>query len=89
MYEEDDLLLISGLQKLFFCERQWALIHIECQWEDNRLTAEGNHLHERVHQNEEETRGDVQTTRGLRLRSLRFGLTGQADVVEFHQTAQG
>ncbi|MFA7693886.1 MAG: CRISPR-associated protein Cas4 [Candidatus Hydrogenedentes bacterium] len=89
MYEEDDLLPISALQSLSFCERQWALIHIECQWEDNRLTVEGNHLHERVHQSEEETRGDVQTTRGLRLRSLRLGLTGQADVVEFHQTAQG
>ena len=34
---EDDLLPISGLQHLQFCERQWGLIHIEQQWEENRL----------------------------------------------------
>ena len=49
MYSEDDLLPLSGLQHLQFCERQWGLIHIEQQWEENRLTAEGRVLHERVH----------------------------------------
>ena len=84
MYDEDDLLPISGLQHLAFCERQWALIHIEGIWTENRLTVEGKHLHERVHQEESETRGNVRIARGLRLRSLRLGLSGQADVVEFH-----
>lgn len=84
MYDEDDLLPISGLQHLAFCERQWALIHIEGIWTENRLTVEGRHLHERVHQMESETRGDVRIVRGLRLRSLHLGLSGQADVVEFH-----
>ena len=46
MFTEDDLLPLSGLQHLVFCERQWALIHIEQQWEENRLTAEGRVLHE-------------------------------------------
>lgn len=89
MYSEDDLLPISGLQHLSFCERQWALIHIEQVWADNRLTAEGTVLHERVHGTESETRGEVRTARGLRLRSLRLGLTGQADVVEFHLKPNG
>ena len=85
MYTEDDLLMISGLQHLAFCERQWALIHLENIWSENRLTVEGKHLHERVHETEAETRKDVRVVRGLRLRSLRLGLVGVADVVEFHR----
>jgi len=84
MYSEDDLLPLSGLQHLAFCERQWALIHIEGVWAENRLTVEGRHMHERVHAIEPETRNGVRIARGLRLHSLRLGLVGQADVVEFH-----
>lgn len=89
MFSEDELLPLSALQHLLFCERQCALIHIEQAWEENRLTAEGRVLHERVHEADDETRGDTRTVRGLRLRSLRLGLIGQADVVEFHRTEQG
>ncbi|HOZ49865.1 MAG TPA: CRISPR-associated protein Cas4 [Candidatus Hydrogenedentes bacterium] len=84
MYTEDDLLPLSGLQHLIFCARQWALIHIEGAWAENRLTVEGRHLHERVHETEDETRDGVRIARGLRLHSFRLGLIGQADVVEFH-----
>ncbi|MCC6659988.1 MAG: CRISPR-associated protein Cas4 [Phycisphaerales bacterium] len=48
-FAEDDLLPISALQHLLFCERQCALIHIEGLWAENRLTVEGRHLHERAH----------------------------------------
>jgi len=88
MYSEDDLLPLSGLQHLVFCERQWGLIHIEQQWEENRLTSEGRILHEKVHQAGTETRPGVVTARGLHIRSFRLGLTGQADVVEFHQAGR-
>jgi CRISPR-associated exonuclease Cas4 len=87
MYDEADLLPISALQHLAFCERQWALIHLEGMWAENRLTVEGHHLHDRTHKPETESRGDVRTARALRLRSLRLGLTGIADVVEFHRVA--
>lgn len=76
--------MLSGLQHLAFCPRQWALIHLEGIWEENRLTVEGKHMHERVHQSDSEMRDGVRTVCGLRLRSLRLGLSGQADVVEFH-----
>ena len=85
MYDEADLLPISALQHLAFCERQWALIHLEGQWAENPLTVEGRHLHDRTHQSESESRGDLRIARGLRLRSLRLGLSGIADVVEFHR----
>ncbi len=89
MYSEDDLLPLSGLQHLMFCERQWGLIHIEQIWEENRLTAEGRVLHERAHKAGSESRPSARTSRGLRLHSLRLGLVGQADVVEFHPSADG
>ena len=88
MYEAEDLLPISGLQHLAFCRRQCALIHIERLWQENRLTAEGGLLHERVHSNDNESRGDVLLVRGLRLVSHRLGLTGVADMVEFHRLSE-
>ena len=88
-FAEDDLLPISALQHLIFCERQCALIHIEQIWTENRFTAEGRIMHERVHEAAAESRGDVRIVRGLRLRSLALGLIGVADVVEFQRDDAG
>jgi CRISPR-associated exonuclease Cas4 len=85
MYSDDDLLPISALQHLAFCERQCALIHLESAWAENQLTAEGRVLHDRAHEPGTESRGDIRIARALRLRSLRLGLSGVADVVEFHR----
>ena len=84
MYNEDALLPISALQHLLFCERQCALIHIEQVWSDNLFTSEGNLLHERTHEGPDESRPGVRITRGMPVRSLSLGLSGQCDVVEFH-----
>ena len=89
MKDEVDLLPLSALQHLMFCERQCALIHVEQVWVENRFTAEGRVLHERVHEADAEQRGEVRIARGLRIRSLELGLIGQADVVEFRKQADG
>ena len=89
MYSEDDLLPISALQHLTFCRRQCALIHIEQLWVDNIFTAQGNVLHERVHDEKRESRRDVRLEHGMPLRSLRLGLVGKGDVVEFHRDVSG
>ena len=81
--ETDDDLPISGLQHLAFCARQWGLIHLEQAWAENRLTAEGRLMHERVDLPGESHRSDVRCVRGLLLRSGRLRLRGRADVVEF------
>ncbi len=83
MFTEDQLLPISALQHLLFCPRQCALIHLEQQWAENRLTVEGQHLHRRAHERQTERRDGIHIVRGLSLRSLRFGISGQSDVVEF------
>lgn len=88
MYNEDDLLPVSALQHLAFCERQCALIHIEQLWVENRFTAEGRVMHEKAHDEDKvEIRDGVRTERGMSLRSLRLGLIGKADVIEFHRSS--
>lgn len=84
-YTEKNLLPLSGLQHLVFCERQCALIHIEQAWEENLYTAEGRVLHERVHEADQVSRGKIRVEYAMPLRSLRLGLIAKADVVEFHR----
>jgi CRISPR-associated exonuclease Cas4 len=83
MFLESQLIPISALQHLLFCERQCALIHVERQWAENRFTVEGQQLHRKAHGGREERRGNVRIVRALWVRSFRLGLVGQADVVEF------
>lgn len=87
-YTEDDLLPLSGLQHFAFCERQCALIHIEQMWAENLFTAEGRVMHERVHEADRESRGDIRVEYSVPLRSLRLGLIAKADVVEFHRNRE-
>ena len=49
------------------------------------LTAEGRLMHERVHEEKRESRRDVRIEYGVPLRSLRLGIIGKADVIEFHR----
>lgn len=85
MFTEDDLLPISALQHLIYCPRQCALIHIEQVWSENLFTAEGRGIHDKVHDGGTESRKNIRTATGVRLVSHKLGLTGQADMVEFHK----
>lgn len=86
---DDELIAISALSHYSYCPRRCALIHIEQVWTENRFTAEGRIMHERVHDESRESRGDVRIDYGVSLRSLRLGLIGKADVVEFHRQPDG
>ncbi len=88
-YTEDDLLPLSALQHLLFCERQCALIHIEQVWVENLFTAQGRILHERVDNTGHESRRDLRLEFGVPLRSLELGIIGKADMVEFHRQPDG
>lgn len=78
----DRLLPISALQHLLFCERQCALIHIEGEWAENRLTAEGERLHQIAHGGLAASQRGVRILRAVSLVSYELGLRGVADVVE-------
>jgi CRISPR-associated exonuclease Cas4 len=56
VYDEDDLLPVSALQDIMFCERRCALRHIERHWEENVATVEGQNFHERSHDSGTESR---------------------------------
>ena len=89
-YTPDDLLPLSGIQHFLFCRRQWALIHIEQQWKENALTAEGRIMHKRVDDPFfTETRNGVITARSVPVASYRLGLSGICDVVEFAASPEG
>lgn len=90
MYAEDDYLMLSGIQHFAFCRRQWAMIHIEQQWAENYSTTAGELMHKKAHdEGAFEKRGNILTVRGLRISSHELGVSGQCDVVEFHQAECG
>lgn len=89
MYHPDDFIQLSALQHYAFCPRQCALIHVEEIWQENRLTAEGRIMHEHVHEEGCESRGDTRIEHGVSLRSMQLGLIGKADVIEYHRRPDG
>ena len=90
IYPDESLLQLSGLQHFAFCRRQWALIHIENQWQENFRTTDGSLFHEHAHDETfRERRGDKLTLRNLSIVSRTLGLSGQCDVVEFFLDPDG
>ncbi|MCB8979865.1 MAG: CRISPR-associated protein Cas4 [Ardenticatenaceae bacterium] len=86
----DELLPLSGLQHFLFCRRQWALIHVERQWQENVLTAEGRILHKRVDDPYfTETRKGIILARAVPVASYQLGLSGVCDVVELTEATEG
>ncbi len=89
-FSPDDLLPLSGIQHFCFCRRQWALIHVEQQWSENRLTAEGREMHKRTDDPFfSEVRKGVITARAVPVASYQLGLSGICDVVEFTPSDDG
>lgn len=89
-YTDEELLALSGIQHFCFCRRQWALIHVERQWEENLRTAEGHLVHKRVDDPLfTESRGDVIISRSVPLVSYTLGFYGVADVVEYIRSEDG
>jgi CRISPR-associated exonuclease Cas4 len=89
-YAADDLLPLSGIQHFLFCRRQWALIHVERQWQENALTVEGRIMHQRADDPFfTEVRKGVILTRSVPIASYRLGLSGVCDVVEFTRANEG
>lgn len=83
-FNEEEYLMLSGIQHFQFCKRQWALIHIEQQWEENVKTIEGQHIHEKADQPfVREKRSEKLIVRGMPVKSRELKVTGICDVVEF------
>lgn len=87
--DADDFIPLSALQHYLYCPRQCALIHLEQLWAESRHTAEGRLLHERADRPRGERRRGVRTVTAMPLASAELGITGIADVVEFHSQDGG
>jgi CRISPR-associated exonuclease Cas4 len=83
MYSEEEYIQLSALQHFLFCKRQCALAYLEECWTENELTALGRIMHNNIHDEGYEKRGDLIKARGLRIASSKLGLSGQTDIVEF------
>lgn len=89
-YPEEEYLMISGIQHFKFCRRQWALIHVEQQWEENVHTVIGELMHKRVHDPYlTEKRAGILVVRALPVASREMGVSGECDLVEFHKCEDG
>jgi CRISPR-associated exonuclease Cas4 len=88
-FSEDDLIPISALSHVCYCERRYALVHIEQLWEENQFTAEGKVLHERVDAEHHESRRLFRQEYGMAIRSLGKGLIGKCDLVELWFSEDG
>jgi CRISPR-associated exonuclease Cas4 len=82
--EGDDLVPISALNTLLYCERRAALRHLDMLYVHNEHTRQGDLLHKRADKEGMERRRGVRTERGLWIASRRLRLYGRADLVEFH-----
>jgi len=87
---EENFLMLSGIQHFQFCSRQWALIHIEQQWEENVKTIEGQEVHKKVDDPfQREKRGKKLIVRAMPIKSNELQINGICDVVEFIEDLNG
>ncbi len=86
----EEYLSLSGIQHFSFCRRQWALIHLEQEWEENILTFKGRDFHEKA--NDPffvEKRGEKVISRAVPIVSHQLKLYGVADIIEFQKQDNG
>lgn len=87
--DEANYLAISGIQHFCFCKRQWALIHLERQWQENTRTFGGSLMHKNADNPFfTEARGSTLISRGMPLITHRLKMQGVCDVVEFRRSKQ-
>ncbi len=87
--DDEALIPLSALQHYLYCPRQCALIHVEQLWAESQHTGEGRLLHDKADKPKMERRKGVRTVTAMPLAQPLLGITGVADVVEFHMGEDG
>ena len=83
-WSDSDLIPISALEHWSYCPRQCALIHLEQTYDENLYTLRGNRAHRAADETDDDDVRGVRSVRAMPIWSHRLGLTGRADIVEFH-----
>lgn len=81
--------MLSSINDYLFCPRRLALHQIEGVFIESAYVLEGIYDHERADTPGVENRPGVRIVRALPLFSKRLGLSGKADIVEFHRQPDG
>ena len=79
---EELLIPISALNQYAFCPRRCWYMHVAHEFVENAHTVEESLLHERADSGEGTRRGSLFQLRSVYLYSIRYGLTGKADLIE-------
>lgn len=82
-------ILLSAINQYLFCPRRCGLIHVDGVFVNNAYTLEGSFLHDKADTPGVENRAGVRIVRALPLYSKKLGLSGKADIVEFHKQPDG
>ncbi|MDJ0581167.1 CRISPR-associated protein Cas4 [Crocosphaera sp.] len=77
-----DYIPIASLNHYAYCHHRCWLMFCASEFIDNQYTIEGTTLHERVHTNSEENRGETYQIRAIWLKSERYRLIGKSDLIE-------
>ena len=77
-----DQVTLGEIEHFAYCHHQWGLISMDGEWTENRSTAVGRIVHERVDQPEARAERGRTVVRGLAVWSDEHGLVGRADAVE-------
>jgi len=86
---DDDIIPLGVLNDFLFCPRRAWLHRVEGVFTHTADTLEGTFAHERTDAPHEDRLPGVRTVRALPLFNRALGLSGKADVVEFHMTSPG
>ncbi len=85
MQREDEIVvIISAIEHYAYCPRQFALMHIECTYEDNAYTLHGTHVHTRVDEANTRFEPGKRIETALPIWCHRLGIQGKADCIEFY-----
>jgi CRISPR-associated exonuclease Cas4 len=82
--DDEERVMLSALEHYAYCPRQCGLIHLEQIFDENLYTLKGHLAHERADMPTTRSEEGMRVERGLPLWSRRLGLTGRADIVEWH-----
>ncbi len=85
-----DPVAISSLNDFLYCNRRCALHRLDALWVDNVWTVSGTLAHEQADDpGYRQTAEGARIERALPLFSVKLGLTGKADIVEFRPATNG
>lgn len=84
------MIRIRTIQHYMYCPRRFALLELNCDWEENIFTAKAGIMHERVHSGEHE----IKSKNKIELSSVtvyndELSLYGITDCIEFQKSKDG